>query len=144
MRSNYLVPVVGLLVVLIVLAGVVYYFSVRNNNAVIVPVEEAYTPPEKLTVTEVVAGAGHTYSGSFDIPSCNTLASGITSTGGTPINLTLVLRVITTDPSCTDTSLIEQPFILSFTPAAAVTVRLASVTLNGKEIPFTLTEQKSN
>ena len=147
MEQKNLWAIVGLLGALFVVMWVALIFGGPATPNAVTPgatlvVEAAYTPSGPLEVVYAVDGMTNSYSGKITLPACNTLATGIVSSGSDPVTITLALRVITNDPACADASPVEQPFSISFTPGVKTEVTFGAVTLNGKPIDFTLIEPK--
>ncbi|MSR76487.1 MAG: hypothetical protein EXS68_02750 [Candidatus Ryanbacteria bacterium] len=141
MEKKNLWAIVGLLVVLFLALWVALSGSTNSGGVAQLPTMDAtYIPEGPLAVTHSVDGMTHTYSGKLTLPACNTLATGITTSGNNPVSITLALRVITSDPVCADKQPVEQPFSVSFTPVAKTAVAFESVTLNSTKTTFTLIE----
>lgn len=142
--SKYLFPILGLLVLLALLLVVVMIGISRSPEGPPELFEAPQAAPSSVQVRHSFDGTSHRYSGSLELPACNTLATSLATSGTDPVKVSLALRAVTNDPSCVDTAPLQQPFELTFSTTQRSTSALTEVTFNGKKIEYTLVEAGAN
>ncbi len=108
------------------------------------PVDTHYTAPPALIVHHTVVNGANVYAGTLPIRSCNTIATGLSSSGSAPVELTISFKVFDGDGTCltaTSAESDQQPFSVSF--SSKVSTRspvVTALTINGSSVPFKVVE----
>jgi hypothetical protein len=127
---------ISILLLLVLLLGAWWFIShgsfrqTRSSFAESLPSAQNSAP---LTVTHHKSGKTHTYQGSLDISSCDTVQTRVENSGGDEPQLELDFTAIN-DAACTSGSYTPIPF--SIATDASAQPRLESITLNGKQLSF--------
>jgi len=118
--------------VLMLFSGVAWSSTQKTSHFII---------PASLTLQHIVVGPTNTYAGSMTIPMpCDLLVGGFTTDEETPTHVVLNLKHVSGSSGCT-TPTSTRTFSASFAaPDQKLPPVLDAVTVDGKNVPFTLIE----
>lgn len=135
------VTAVSVLFLLLVLLGAWWFIShgslrhTRSSFAEALPTSQNNNVP--LVVTHHTNGKTHTYQGSLDVSSCDTVQTRVENSGGSEPRLELDFTAIK-DTACTNSSNVPAPFSIGTDTSGQP--QLEFITLNGEQLSFNVVD----